>query len=148
MCKVSYLRYMETLYTIGQLARAVGVPISTVRYYERVGLLRPAGRTGGNYRLYREEAVERLRFIRAAQATGFTLEDVTALLQLREGTAGICEDVQTLVEDRLSDLEKRMTDLRLVQRVLKTTLKRCRATGWSGHCHVIDGLTAASASHP
>ena len=139
---------METIYTIGQLARAASVPTSTVRYYERVGLLQPAGRTAGNYRLYGEEALERLRFIRAAQATGFTLEDITVLFHLGDGTTDVCEDVQALIEDRLSDLEKRMTDLRLVQRVLKAILKRCRETEWSGHCYVIDRLTAGSASHP
>lgn len=139
---------METIYTIGQLARAASVPTSTVRYYERVGLLQPAGRTAGNYRLYSEEALERLRFIRSAQATGFTLEDVTALFHLRDGTTDSCEDVQALIEDRLSDIEKRMSDLRLVQRVLKATLKCCRETEWSGHCYVIDRLTAGSASHP
>lgn len=147
-CKVSYPRDMETIYTIGQLARAAGVPTSTVRYYERVGLLQPAGRTAGNYRLYGEEALERLRFIREAQATGFPLDDITALFHLGDGTTDVCEDVQALIEDRLSDLEKRMTDLRLVQRELKATLKRCRETEWSGHCHVIDRLTAASASSP
>ncbi len=139
---------METTYTIGQLARAAGVPTSTVRYYERIGLLQPEARTVGNYRLYGEEALERLHFIRSAQATGFTLEDVAALFHLRDGTTDICEDVQALIEDRLSDLEKRMSDLRLVQRALKATLKRCRETEWSGHCHVIDRLTAVSASHP
>lgn len=70
---------MNMTYTIGQLARAVGVPTSTVRYYERIGLLQPDGRTAGNYRLYGKEALECLRFIRAAQATGFTLEDITHL---------------------------------------------------------------------
>jgi DNA-binding transcriptional MerR regulator len=57
---------MEIAYTISQLARAAGVPTSAVRYYERIGLLQPHGRTGGNYRLYGKEALERLRFIRAA----------------------------------------------------------------------------------
>ena len=61
---------MASPYTIGQLARAAGLPTSTLRYYERAGLLEPTGRSEGNYRLYGEEALERLRFIRAAQATG------------------------------------------------------------------------------
>jgi DNA-binding transcriptional MerR regulator len=104
---------MEPAFTIGQLARAAGVPTSTVRYYERIGLLQPEARTEGNYRLYDDEALERLHFIRAAQATGFTLEDITALLQLHDATPDVCQDVQTLIDERLADLEKRMTDLRL-----------------------------------
>ena len=65
------------MFTIGELAKAARVPTSTVRYYEREGILRPAGRSSSNYRLYAKEDIERLRFIRGAQATGFTLRDVT-----------------------------------------------------------------------
>jgi MerR family mercuric resistance operon transcriptional regulator len=139
---------METTYTIGQLARVTGVKASTIRYYERVGLLHPEGRTTGNYRLYAEEALQRVRFIRASQATGFTLEDITVLLRLRDGTSGICEDVQALIEERLAAIERRMADLWHVQRVLKATLDKCRATQWSGRCQIIDTLTATSATHP
>jgi DNA-binding transcriptional MerR regulator len=139
---------MEPPYTIGQLAKIAGVPTSTVRYYERIGLFHPERRTAGNYRLYGAEALERLRFIRAAQGTGFTLEDITVLLQLRDGATDVCQDVQGLIKERLAELEKRMADLRHVQRVLKTTLKRCHETQWSGRCHIIDTLRVASAPRP
>ena len=147
-CKVAYPKGMGTTYTIGQLAKIARIPISTVRYYERIGVLHPEGRTAGNYRLYGEETLERLRFIRAAQRTGFTLEHITALLELRDGTPGVCKDVQGLIEERLADIEKRMADLRHVQRVLKTTLKRCRETQWSGRCQIIEQLRATSAPQP
>jgi DNA-binding transcriptional MerR regulator len=139
---------METTYTIGQLAQAAGVPTSTVRYYERIGLLQPARRTAGNYRLYGADALEQLRFIRAAQATGFALEDIIRLRNFRSDDPAVCHDVQTLIEERLADLEQRVTDLRHVQRVLKATLGRCRKTAWQGHCQVIERLTATSVSHP
>src|SRR5262249_22155757 len=129
---------MASTYTIGQLAKTAGVPTSTVRYYERIGLLHPDVRTAGNYRLYGEEALACLRFIRAAQTTGFTLADITALLQLRNATPHVCQEVQALIEERLSDLEQRMADLRHVQRVLKSTLKKCREGQWSGRCHIIE----------
>jgi DNA-binding transcriptional MerR regulator len=114
----------------------------------RIGLLHPEGRTAGNYRLYSGESLQRLRFIRASQATGFTLEDITVLLGLRDGTHSTCEEVQVLIEERLSDLERRMADLWHVQRVLKATLEKCRETQWSGRCQIIDTLTATSATHP
>ena len=117
---------MKTPYTIGQLARAIGVPTSTVRYYERIGLLRPSGRTAMNYRLYGRDALARLRFIRAAQAAGFTVQDITTLLSLQDGSTGVSQAVQTLIEERLSDVEKRMADARHVQRVLKASLELCR----------------------
>jgi DNA-binding transcriptional MerR regulator len=137
---------MGTFYTIGQLAKDAHVPTSTVRYYERVGLLQPEGRSSGNYRVYGSAALKRLRFIRAAQATGFTLDDVTALLSLRDGMTAPCKEVQTLIEDRLADMEQRLADLQHVQRVLKSSLKLCRRSERSGRCRMIDDLSAAAGS--
>ena len=138
------LSSMAIFHTIGRLAREAGVPTSTVRYYERIGLLHANGRTGGNYRFYSATALERLRFIRAAQASGFTLDDVTALLNLRDGESAPCQEVQSLIEERLSDMAQRLKDLQHVQRVLKSSLKLCREVEDSGYCQVIDDLTEVS----
>jgi len=81
-------------FTIGQLASTAGVPSSTVRYYERQGLLSPDGRTGGNFRVYDGESLRRLRFIRTAQSTGFRLKDIQRLLEMRGGSSGSCCDVR------------------------------------------------------
>lgn len=123
--------------TIGELARAAGVPTSTVRYYERERILRPAGRSGSNYRLYTQQDVERLRFIRAAQATGFTLRDVIELLR-----PAPCGEVQGVIERRLEAVASRMRELRHVQRVLRRSLEECRRHESSGRCQVIDALSA------
>ena len=138
----------EPRYTIGQLARAAGVPTSTVRFYERSRLLRPDGRTEGNYRVYGPASFERLRFIRAAQANGFALEDVAALLSLRDGTTAPCREVRTLVEHRLADLERRVGQLRHLRAVLRSSLKLCREAERSDRCQVIDRLRVASSSPP
>lgn len=132
-------------YTIGQLARAVGVPTSTVRYYERAKILRPDGRTGGNYRVYGAAALERLRFIRAAQANGFTLEDISVLLSFRDGSTARCKEVQRLIRDRLADLRKRMEQMREVEGVLRSSLTMCRQFERTGRCQVIDNLKQAVA---
>ncbi|MGE0827676.1 MAG: heavy metal-responsive transcriptional regulator [Candidatus Binatia bacterium] len=137
---------MTTFYTIGQLANKAGVPTSTVRYYERVGLLQPDGRSSGNYRVYGPAALHRLRFIRAAQAIGFTLDDVTALLSFRDGTTAPCKEVQTLIEERLADTQQRLADLEHVQGVLKSSLKLCRRGERSGRCRVMDDLSLAASS--
>ncbi len=128
---------MPKLLTIGQLADAAGVPTSTVRYYERENLLRPAGRSASNYRLYSRADVDRLRFIRAAQATGFTLQDVVELLR-----PAPCGRVQGLIERRLETVSERMRELRHVQGVLRRSLEECRGHGHSGRCRVIDELSA------
>lgn len=136
---------METRLTIGQLARAAGVPTTTVRYYERRRLLRPATRTGsGKYRTYGEDELVRLRFIRAAQATGFALEHVATLLGLRDGTEQPCKEVQNLIDSRLREVAERLRDLRRVERVLKASLRMCRQHEREGRCDVIDTLSATS----
>lgn len=135
---------MERHFTIGELATAAAVPTSTVRYYERVKLLEPEGRTDGNYRVYGETALERLQFIRAAQATGFTLDDIVALLPLQAGIPTSCKKVQALIGDRLAEVKKRMDDLRRVERVLKSALGECQKTEMSGHCETLGRLIQCS----
>lgn len=136
---------MGTHYSIGQLARLAQVPTSTLRYYERVGLLIPTGRTSSNYRFYGEEALEQLRFVRAAQATGFSLEDVGALLEIRLGSREPCREVQRLIEDRLGTVEQRLKDLKRVKKFLDSSLDKCHETQNGDHCAVIDNFSVASA---
>jgi DNA-binding transcriptional MerR regulator len=131
-------------FTIASLARAAGLPTTTLRYYERAGLLEAENRSPGNYRLYSDESLRRLKFVRAAQAIGFTLDDVKQLLGSQDGKALSCREVQSLVEERLSDIEKRLKDLRDVERVLKSSLARCRKTERTGCCHVIETLQGSS----
>lgn len=130
---------MSKEFTIGALAKAGGVPTSTLRYYERAGLLRPSARTASNYRMYTQADLEKLRFIRAAQATGFTLDDVSQLLR-----PAPCAKVQHVIEERLELVTERMKELRHVQKVLRGSLKACRAHEVSGRCKVVDRLIAGS----
>jgi MerR family mercuric resistance operon transcriptional regulator len=132
---------MKSLLTIGQLAKAAGVPTSTVRYYERARLLRPSGRSASRYRLYSREDLNRLRFIRSAQTTGFTLDDVKELLR-----PAPCTNVQTLIERRLEQVADRVKDLRHVQKVLNHSLKLCQEHDETGRCEVIDRLSVSAKS--
>ncbi len=138
---------MPSSFTIGALAEAAGVPTTTVRYYERRGLLRPATRVGsGSYRAYGEAELDRLRFIRAAQQTGFSLEDIAALLSLRDGRTAPCREVQDLIEERLREVAQRARDLRRVERDLKSALGACRRSEPQGHCEVMEALDAGASS--
>ncbi len=130
---------MSNQLTIGELAKAADVAASTVRYYERTGLLRRPPRSASNYRLYGEEDVYRVRFIRAAQATGFTLDDVAELLR-----PSPCRKVQRRIEERLDEVSARMKDLRHVQRVLKSALTTCQEHEPTGRCGVVDTLSASA----
>lgn len=131
---------MAKQFTITRLARAADLPTTTLRYYERAGLLDPEDRSHGNYRLYTDESLRRLKFIRAAQAIGFTLDDVKQLLGHVAEVPPSCRQVQTLIERRLADIEERLKDLRHVQRVLKSSLEKCKESEQAGCCHVVETL--------
>lgn len=128
-------------FTISQLAESAGVPISTVRYYERIGLVEPEDRSAGNYRLYGRASLDKLKFIRSAQAIGFTLDDTRTLLAGDSGSTPRCGTVQELIGARLADVEDRLKDLRHVRKTLKASLTQCRQQKESDCCHMIESLT-------
>lgn len=134
---------MSDQFTISQLAKAADVPTTTIRYYERIGLVTPEDRSYGNYRLYSDDSLRKVNFIRAAQAIGFTLDDVKALLPNEDGCVPVCGDVQGLIEDRLADIEQRLKDMRHVRKVLKSALDQCHQQKKTDCCHVVEGLRAS-----
>ena len=110
--------------TIGRLASTSGVSATTLRYYEREGLLAPSDRSRSGYRLYDEAAIERLAFIRSAQTVGFTLEDIRELLRLDKDSS--CKEVQELLERRLTEVKAKLADLNRIQGALSDALEKCR----------------------
>lgn len=125
--------------TIGQVAHSASVPATTLRYYEREGVLGPAVRSRAGYRLYDAEAMERLAFVRSAQAVGFTLEDIRVLLQFNEGNKSSCRtEVEGILVQRLHDVEEKMKELKRVREALGRALDRCR--GSNGECAVMKEL--------
>ena len=137
---------MNQQYTIGQLARAAGVPTTTLRYYERMGLVHPTSRAQNQYRLYSSHTLQIIRFIRAAQAAGFSLADVRSLLILYSGNLALCKDVQPLIAKRLSEVSQRLEELRHIQCLLQSLLNQCRAQDQDTLCHVVDALSGAASS--
>ncbi len=125
--------------TVGQAALSVGVPATTLRFYEREGILAATVRNGAGYRLYDAQAVERLHFIRAAQAVGFTLDDIRALLEI-DGK-NTCRKVRRLLERRLADVDAKLLDLRCVRATLADSLDRCRRS--MKGCAVVADLKTA-----
>ncbi len=124
--------------TTGALAKAAGVHVETLRYYERRGLLPVPPRRASGYRDYPEEAVGLVRFIKRAQGLGFTLEEIRELLWLREGED--CHTVRRLAERKLADVAGRLRDLRRLQGALKGLVKQCAAEGGPGHCPIVESL--------
>lgn len=125
-------------FTIGALAKAAGVHVETVRYYQRRGLVSEPKRQTGSVRRYGDEAVKRLRFIRRAQELGFTLEEIKILVRL--GETPNCRDAKTLAARKLGLVESRLEDLRRMQSALKSLVSQCE-TGRERSCPIIEVLS-------
>ena len=111
--------------TIGRLGELVGIEAKTLRYYDRVGLVRPSSRTAAGYRLYDEQSANRLQFIRRSKALGMSLSDIRRILAVRDEGAAPCRHVLDLVSRNLADvatqigyLETLHKDLRRLKREL------------------------------
>lgn len=129
----------QTLLTVGQAARLASVPASTVRFYEREGLVAPAAKSAAGYRLYDGEAVARLRFVRAAQGIGLPLKDIRAVLEMDARTSRA--QMRTLLESRLRQVEAKLTQLTTVRDALTSALARCRRSGTADCCSVLVSLS-------
>ena len=126
--------------TIGELSRRIGVAPSAIRFYERVGLIRPTGRSASNYRQFNPDVEERLRFIRAAQVSGLALDDVRTLLEFQDGCLSPCADVRALLDLRLKDVDKQLRHLRHVQRTLNAYRRACDRMAQPESCPVLQDL--------
>jgi DNA-binding transcriptional MerR regulator len=115
--------------TIGELAKAADVPTSTVRYYERIGILTPQSRGENGYRQYGQAEVDRLRFVRLAHSVGFTLDDAAMLLRMREHAPVPKPQVDELVRTRLQKVNEQLAQLAEIKCVLEAALECCIGEG-------------------
>ena len=125
--------------TIGELSKATGSKIETIRYYERIGLLPKPARTTGNYRAYARTSLARLSFIRRARALGFTIDHVKTLLALSDRRRQSCTAVDALARAHLKEVEKKIADLQILRRELTDMISRC-SVGTIGECRIIEAL--------
>ncbi len=123
--------------TIGTLAKAAGVGVETVRYYQRRGLLTEPERPRGGVRRYGATDAARLRFIRRAQELGFTLEEIRQLLRVSETPN--CRDARAISARKLAIVETRIADLARIRSALKNLIGQCDA-GALRSCPIIDAL--------
>lgn len=113
------------MHTIGKLALHADVTTDTVRYYEKEGLLTPSKRTGAGYRLYGEDAVRRLRFIKQAQQCGFSLKEIREVLALKNNDAACCKDVRSVAIEKKLQLEHKIRALQVMSRALSELIAIC-----------------------
>ena len=124
--------------TIGALARAAGVNVETIRFYQRKGLLPEPDTPYGSIRRYGASDVTRVRFVKSAQRLGFSLDEVAELLKLEDGTH--CDEAREQAERKLADVRIKLADLRRIERALAELVERCCAATGQVRCPLIEAL--------
>ena len=125
--------------TIGQLARAAGVNVETIRYYQRIELIDEPVKPAQGYRRYPAATVERIRFIKRAQELGFSLDEITDLLSLNDRE---CNEARAIAEHKQEVIQQRIDDLSAMQRELAKLIKACKKNiSGQDRCAIIATLT-------
>ena len=131
---------------IGELASKAGSQPETVRYYERLGLLPPPERTEGNYRMYDEGHLERLRFIRNCRAVGMGLGEVQRLLYFRDRPELACHEINQLLDTHIAKVGEQFRELRRLEKYLLELRACCDTPRTAGDCGILAGLDSAGRS--
>lgn len=127
--------------TIGKLAARTDLSTNALRFYEREGLVQPSAKSHAGYRLYGDDAVARIRFIRQAQHCGFTLTEIHELLTLRARDSACCDDVRRLAIEKKLQLEAKIRTLKMMSSALDMLIADCRDEGRPiGDCPILGAM--------
>ncbi len=133
---------MRKALTIGCLARTAGVNVETVRYYQRVGLIREPRKPPSGYRVYPPEMVDRIKFIKRAQPLGFSLQEIADLLELGDGH---CADVRVRAEEKRAQIQQQITDLTALKTTLDGLITACQSENDTAYCPIVESLAGKQA---
>jgi MerR family mercuric resistance operon transcriptional regulator len=129
--------------TIGKAARTAGVGVETIRFYERKGLIdQPLKPEQAGFRVYPEETLQRIRFIRQAQAIGFSLHEINELLSLRADPAADCSSVRQQASVKLAEVNRKITQLEDIRVALQDLIAACPGRGALRVCSIMETLAA------
>lgn len=132
--------------TIGKVAQRAGVSASAIRFYERRKLLRPSRLLNG-YRVYDEEAIKELRFVRQVQSLGVTLGEIRRLLDLARDGQAPCDGVRELARRHLNEIDVKIRQLRSLRKDLRALMRRRERGRGDELCPLVAGKTGASTPH-
>jgi len=127
--------------TIGAFARAGGVSVETIRFYQRKRLLPEPNKPQGSIRRYGSKDVTRVRFVKSAQRLGFSLDEIAELLELDDGAQ--CDEARAQAEQKLADVRARLADLQNIENVLVELVAQCCAASGQVRCPLIASLQQA-----
>ena len=128
---------------IGEAVALSGVPAKTIRYYEDIGLVRPAPRSGNGYRAYGAKDVHVLRFVRRARSLGFSVNECRQLLDLYRDPQRASADVKELTLSRIAEIDRKMAELAGMRATLVQLAENCHGDHWPD-CPILDDLAAGS----
>ncbi|MNJ49490.1 Mercuric resistance operon regulatory protein [compost metagenome] len=131
--------------TIGELSKRASVNLETVRYYERRGLIAKPPRTKAGYRMYDESVVDDIRWIRQAQAIGFTLQEILYLQAMRDGAASSVAELRGHAEEKIAEIEKKMEQLQEMKTVLERAARH--SSGSLSTCPLLQTIKQGRASN-
>jgi Cu(I)-responsive transcriptional regulator len=132
---------------IGQAAKATGVSAKMIRYYDEIGLVRPASRTDSNYREYDAKEINELRFIKRGRGLGFSMEEITQLLSLWRDRKRPSREVKAIADRHLADLDARIVEMQAMAGTLRH-LSHCCAGDDRPDCPILEDLTAGQEPGP
>jgi MerR family transcriptional regulator, copper efflux regulator len=133
-------RLVSASLSIGKVAQRAGVGVETIRFYERQGLLTPPMRKDSGYRLYPENVLGRIRFIRRAKELGFSLREIKELLQLRKNSSAPCEDVCEKAQSKIANIEGKITMLTKMKQELSKLFAECQVRTSPDDCPILEFL--------
>jgi len=126
-------------------AHLAGLPVKTVRYYDEIGLVRPARRPNG-YRDYSEQDAHKLRFLARARSLGFSIEECRQLLSLYEDESRASRDVKKLAEERIAQIDRKIEELKALRASLAHLVEACHGDE-RPDCPILDGLAGMDGDH-
>jgi MerR family mercuric resistance operon transcriptional regulator len=124
---------------IGQLSEKTDCKVETIRYYERIGLLLAPMRSEAGYRIYDDNHLQRLAFIRRSRELGFTIEEIRALLSLVDGGDYTCSDVKTITMRHVESIRRKIADLKKLEKTLTRIASHCTGDA-TPECPIIEAL--------
>jgi Cd(II)/Pb(II)-responsive transcriptional regulator len=133
---------------IGELAAATATGVETIRFYEREALLPAPARTAGNYRIYDDEHIDRLAFIRHCRTLDMTLDEIRVLLRFKDAPHEECGEVDRLLDAHIGHVAHRIRELKTLERDLKALRGMCGRAQAAKDCGILEELTRTAKAAP
>ncbi|MCB1584549.1 MAG: Cd(II)/Pb(II)-responsive transcriptional regulator [Xanthomonadales bacterium] len=125
---------------IGQVSKKTDLPVQTIRYYETQNLIKSAGRTEGNFRVYDSKVIDQLEFIKHCRHLDLSLSDIKRINELRDNPNAVCEEVNELINDQVKLVKIKMKELRHLKTQLEALTNSCSNNQKVGDCGIIKSL--------